>query len=179
MKKICLLLMAAIATNLFAQTLTVEQVANCTDPKNELLKEYQAYTASDGHTYAVGDDITIGVPSSNKTCAFLTSELAMFAGGPTGVAAAWSGYKMKIRTIGVDRNKKRGPTVSMRCYLAGLGGILVKFENALAAGEIVSEGMTREKALDEIKRAKDMLELELITQQEFDSIKAECIKYIK
>ena len=51
MKKICLLLMAAIATNLFAQTLTFEQVANCTDPKNELLKEYQAYTASDGHTY--------------------------------------------------------------------------------------------------------------------------------
>ena len=96
MKKILVVILAAIATNLFAQTLTFEQVANCTDPKNELLKEYQAYTASDGHTYAVGDDITIGVPSSNKTCAFLTSELAMFAGGPTGVVAAWSKYRIFI-----------------------------------------------------------------------------------
>lgn len=179
MKKIFLILSVAIATTTFAQTLTYEQAVNSTDPKNELLKSYEAYTASDGHTYAVGDDITIGVPSSNKTCAFLTSELAMFAGGPTGVAASWSGYKMKIKSIGIDRNKKRGATVAMRCYLAGLGGILVKFENALAAGEIVSEGMTRDKALEEIKKAKDMLELELITQHEFDSIKTECVKYLK
>lgn len=39
--------------------------------------------------------------------------------------------------------------------------------------------MTRDKALSEVKKAKEMLELELITQQEFDSIKAECIKFIK
>ena len=39
--------------------------------------------------------------------------------------------------------------------------------------------MTREKAIEELKNAKEMLELEVITQQEFDSIKAECVKYIK
>lgn len=179
MKKFLFLFFVGIASTSFAQTLTYEQVQNSTDPKNELLKEYEAYTASDGHTYSVGDKITIGVPSSNKTCAFLISELAMFSGGPMGVAATWSGYKMEIKTIGVDRNKKRGATVSMRCNLTGLGGIIVKFENALAAGEIVSEGMTRDKAIDEIKKAKELLELEVITQQEFDSIKAECVKYIK
>ena len=39
--------------------------------------------------------------------------------------------------------------------------------------------MTREKAIEELKNAKEMLELEVITQQEFDIIKAECVKYIK
>ena len=179
MKKILILFFLGIASTSFAQTLTYEQVQNSTDPKNELLKEYEAYTASDGHTYSVGDKITIGVPSSNKTCAFLISELGMFANGPAGLEATWSGYKMEIRSIGVDRNKKRGATVGMRCYLAGLGGIIVKFENALAAGEIVSEGMNRDKAIEELKKAKELLELEVITQQELDSIKAECVKYIK
>ena len=179
MKKLFLCVLVALTTNTFAQTLTHEMLINSTDPKNELLKEYEAYTASDGHTYKVGDDIVIGVPSSNKFCAYLTSELAMFGGGPTGVAAAWSGYKMKIKTIGVDRNKKRGATVAMRCYLAGLGGVIVKFENALTTGEIVSQGMTRDQALQEIKKAKDMLDLEIITQHEFDSIKAECLPFIK
>lgn len=179
MKKFLLFVMVAFAASSFAQTLTFEQVQNCTDPRNELLREYEAYTASDGHTYKVGDDITIGVPSSNKTCAFLISDLAMVAGTFMGLEASWSGYKMKIKTIGVDRNKKRGPTVSFRCYLAGLGGVQVKVESALATGEIVSLGMTREQALKEIKNAKDMLDLELITQEEYDSIKAEFIEYIK
>ena len=33
--------------------------------------------------------------------------------------------------------------------------------------------------IEELKKAKELLELEVITQQEFDSIKAECVKYIK
>ena len=67
MKKILILFFLGIASTSFAQTLTYEQVQNSTDPKNELLKEYEAYTASDGHTYSVGDKITIGLIRENKT----------------------------------------------------------------------------------------------------------------
>ena len=179
MKKIIFALFLTVySVNLFAQTVTLEMLEKSTDPKKELLKEYESYTASDGYTYKIGDEITTGVPSSNKTFAFLTSELGMVSGNPM-LGAAWSGYKMQIKKISVDRSKKRGATISMRCYLAGIGGILVKFESALTSGEIVGLGMTRDKALDEIKKAKDLFELELITPIEFDSIKAECIKYIK
>lgn len=171
-------MLAIFNAHAFSQTLTLEMLEKSTDPKNELLKEYEAYTASDGHTYKVGDEITTGVPSSNKTFAFLMTELGMVSGNPL-LTAAWSGYKMQIKKIGVDRSKKRGATVSMRCYLSGIGGIIVKFENALTSGEIVGLGMSRDKALNEIKKAKEMLELDLITQNEFDSIKAECMKYIK
>ena len=86
---------------------------------------------------------------------------------------------MSIRSIKVDRNKKRGASVIMRCYLAGIGGVLVKFEQALASGEIVGLGITSDQALEKIKKAKNMLELELITQQEYDSIKVEYMPFIK
>ena len=179
MKKILLfVVLALLNANAFSQTLTLEMLEKSTDPKNELLKEYEAYTASDGHTYKVGDEITTGVPSSNKTFAYLMTELGMVSGNPL-LTAAWSGYKMQIKKISIDRSKKRGATVSMRCNLAGIGGVLVKFESALTTGEIVGLGMGRDKALEEIKKAKEMLELELITQTEFDSIKTECMKYIK
>ena len=184
MKKVFFMLMAAIATTAMAQTITYEQIENSTDPKADFQKEYSEYVASDGHTYKVGDNITIGMPQSNKTFAYMTSELGMasavMGGGPVpGINAQYAGTDMEIKQIKVQRNKKRGATVTFRTYLAGLGGVLVQIENCLASGEIVSQGMTPDKALAELKKAKDKLELEVITQQEFDSIKAELLPYLK
>lgn len=184
MKKLFFMLLAAVATTAMAQTITYEEVENSTDPKNQFQKEYSAYVASDGHTYNVGDKITIGMPQSNKTFAFLASEMGMAAavmgGGPVlGVNATFAGTDMQIKQIKVNRSKKRGASVSFRAYLSGLGGVIVQIENALASGEIVSQGMTPDKALEELKKAKDKLELEVITQQEFDSIKAELLPYLK
>ena len=172
--------MVVVTNQAFTQTLTYEQVTHSDNPKNELLKKYEAYTASDGYTYKVGENLTVGMPSSNKTCAFLLSELMLATDeGPYGLDAKWSGNLMSIRSIKVDRNKKRGASVIMRCYLAGIGGVLVKFEQALASGEIVGLGITSDQALEKIKKAKNMLELELITQQEYDSIKVEYMPFIK
>jgi len=39
--------------------------------------------------------------------------------------------------------------------------------------------MTSDQAMKELKTAKDKLDLGLITQAEYDRIKAELIKYIK
>ncbi|MCI7556949.1 MAG: SHOCT domain-containing protein [Bacteroidales bacterium] len=186
MKK-CLFFMCALLSTMLAfsqTTVTFEQIKSSTDPKHDFNKEYDAYVASDGHTYAVGDEFTLGVPSSNKSFAYMTSELAMasaiLGGGPVAyVGAQWGGYKVQIRKIKVERNKNRGAMVSMRCYLAGLGGILIQFENALNSGEIVGLGMSSDKALEELKKAKDMLDLELITQEEYDAKKEELKQYIK
>ena len=52
-------------------------------------------------------------------------------------------------------------------------------EDGFSSGELVSSGMTSDQALQELKRAKDKLDLELITQLEYDKIKAKLIKYIK
>ena len=179
MKRTLFILLVFISSTTFAQTLTFEQVKNATNPKKELLKQYESYTASDGHTYSVGDKLTVGVPSTDIMCVYLFSELSIALGGPLGVTSIFAGNQMEITDIRLDRHKKRGTTVIMRCNLVGLGGVLVKFESALAAGEIVSQGMNRDKAIEELKKAKELLELEVITQQEFDSVKTECVKYIK
>jgi hypothetical protein len=39
--------------------------------------------------------------------------------------------------------------------------------------------MTSDDALAELKKAKDKLDLGLITQEKYDEIKAELVKYIK
>ncbi|MCQ2369176.1 MAG: hypothetical protein MJ007_01725 [Paludibacteraceae bacterium] len=184
MKKVFLLLMVAIATTAVAQKVTYNEVENATDPKKQLLKEYQEYVASDGHTYKVGDKLTFGVPSSGKTYAYITSELSMAnyalnGGAMQGVNAQMGGRDMVIKKISIQRSKQMGAMVSIRGYISGMGGFLIQIENALNSGEIVSLGMTSDKALAELKNAKDKLELEVITQQEFDSIKALLKPYIK
>ena len=41
------------------------------------------------------------------------------------------------------------------------------------------KGMTSEKALEQLKAAKEKLDLELITKAEYDSLKTELRKHIK
>lgn len=167
-----------------AETLTYEQLKDSENPKHELEKKYEAYTASDKHTYRVGDDIVIGTPSSNKTFAFLESQLGIADEILNGAESArldirWAGSKMKIKKIKVERSKKRGAAVSMRAYLHGLGGILIQFENALQSGEIKGFGMSSDDALKELKKEKDKFDLGIITEEEFNKKKEELTKFIK
>ena len=52
-------------------------------------------------------------------------------------------------------------------------------ENALASGELKSSIMTSDEALAELKKAKDKLDLDLISNDEYERIKSELKKYIK
>lgn len=53
------------------------------------------------------------------------------------------------------------------------------FEGALSSGEIKSNVMTSDEALEELKKYKSKLDLELITQEEYDAKKKELAKFIK
>ena len=55
----------------------------------------------------------------------------------------------------------------------------VGFERALSCGEIVGQGMTNDKALIELKKWKDKLDLDIITKEEYENKKLELIQYIK
>lgn len=61
----------------------------------------------------------------------------------------------------------------------GISNYSIDLENAITAGEVVSTGMTSDQALSELKKAKDKLDLGLITQEEYDAIRAEMAKIIK
>jgi hypothetical protein len=55
----------------------------------------------------------------------------------------------------------------------------LKLENAISSGEINSSIITSDNALDKLKKAKEKLDLDLITQEEYDNLKKELKKYIK
>lgn len=52
-------------------------------------------------------------------------------------------------------------------------------ENAIETGEIKSFGMISDEALIALKQAKDKLDLDLKTPEEYDAIKPELVKYLK
>lgn len=93
-----------------------------------------------------------------------------------------SGSEMKVIRIKLDGTKKR-PVVWMECELvnsrekANLSGIITisDYDLAMRAEEIYNpDHVTRDIAIQRIKEAKDLLDLGLITQEEFD---AEKLKY--
>jgi hypothetical protein len=79
--------------------------------------------------------------------------------------------KMTIRskTLTVKTTKPQG-------YIYGL--YIVNFENAIKNGEILSEMLTPDKALEELKKWKYKLDLEIITQSQYDKKKKELIAII-
>ena len=93
---------------------------------------------------------------------------------PAGVGI--TGFTYEIKNIFVDGANDVGFTVFM---LTKKGMIQIAYEQAVAFGEIVSDVMSSDQALAELRKQKDKLDLEIISQAEYDSIKAVLIKYIK
>ena len=54
-------------------------------------------------------------------------------------------------------------------------------EKALESGELINPkaAMTREQAITELKKAKELLDLEMMTQEEYDKLKNELAPIIK
>jgi hypothetical protein len=141
--------------------------------------EFTSYLGSDGAVYKIGDRIKIGVPSSNKTFAFITQGDG-FIMPITNLYASSSGTETEIKKIFVIGNKRAGYSVSFRTKgLTGLSNYTIQFENALSTGEVKGFGFSSDDALAQLKKGKDKLDLGLITQEEFDKLKAELTKYIK
>jgi hypothetical protein len=160
-------------------SLVLAQEINYTDLGTATRGEYTSYIASDGAIYKIGDRIRVGVPSSNKTFAYITAGDG-FLIPISNLTATSSGQETEIKKIWVTGNNRIGYSILMRTKgVTGLYNYSIQFENALSTGEIKGYGKTSDEALIELKKAKDKLDLELITQEEFDKIKEDLKKYIK
>ena len=141
--------------------------------------DFDEYVGVDGHTYKIGDTLKLGRPSSNKTFAFIeegTGALGALAGTPPqATTASSSGTNSIIKRIYVVGSKRMG----FRIYFIGKGicGICPQYyinvEEAMAVGELKSFGMSRDEAITKLKEQKDLLDLGMITKEEFDKIKLE------
>lgn len=168
-----------ILLSILTATFSYAQEIKHSDLATAVRGEFTSYVASDGAVYKIEDRINIGVPSSNKTFAFITEGDGLVI-PITNLNAAASGQETEIKKIWVVGNKRAGYSVSFRTKgISGLSNYTVQFENALSTGEIMGYGKTSDEALTELKKAKDKLDLGLITQEEFEKLKVELSKYIK
>lgn len=180
MKKILLpaLIMCISITSLAQNKITADEVKQKTKIKWD--EKYDEYVAIDGHTYRVGDTLKIGRPSSNKTFAFIQEGSGILTAA-TQADMRISGDNTIIKKIYVSGNKKQGFEIDFQTK--GACDLCPKYyinaEEAFATGELISFGYTSDKALAELKKAKEKLDLGLITQEQFDKLKAELAPYIK
>lgn len=157
----------------------------------------------DGSVLGIGDKMRYGVPSgtnqstSTNTGLFSSSTSrtnnftyimmgrmgAAMMGGITYLPENFKGRDAEIENIKLYKSKKEGKPhgASIIFNNPGMDITVLDLAFALQYGEIINPkaGMTSEQALAELKKAKDKLDLGLITQQQFDSLKVVLSKIIK
>lgn len=169
------LMMCLMTMISFGQEIKYDDVQSGTVTKGK----FDSYVSKDGSTYKIGDKIQIGTPSGING-KFVTIQKVDVIGTVYVVGAEAINTSAEIKRIRVRGNKRTGYKVSFQTKgMTGLDNYFVYIEDAIQVGEIKSFGMTSDEALNELKKAKDKLELGLITQDEFDKLKQELSKYIK
>ncbi len=175
MKNLVILMLVIAGLNSFAQTIKYSELSG-----NKPKGDFQTYISKDGESYSVGDTISIGTPSgTNSEFIYITTFGIMSAVfNSTTLGSSGTGSMNVIKKFQIGGSKSTGWKVIL---VAGknTGGLSIVLENAIASGEIKRKGMTSDEALTELKKAKDKLDLGLINQTEYDSIKVELVKYIK
>ena len=180
MKKLILFAFAfVISVSSFAQkSISYDDLKSFSKGAMEIMT-FDSYLGSDGYSYKVGDTLKIGMPSSNKTFAFITEGSALQTPYQSNVSSA--GTNTVIKKIYVNGNNRMGYRITI--VGKGICGICpqyyINMEEAMASGEVKTKGMTSDEAMSQLKKGKDKLDLGIITQEEFDKMKEELVKYIK
>lgn len=173
MKNIILLTFALILSINNSKAQEFKYTDLVTWKQEDLTFGFTSYASKDGAVYKIGDKLKVGTPSTNKTFAYITD-------GRQQLGVSASGTETEIKKIYVKGNKRTGYRVAFKTKgFDWLSTYSIDIENAIVAGEIKSFGMTSDEALTALKKSKDKLDLGLITQQKYDSIKIEMVKYIK
>ncbi len=135
---------------------------------------YDEYLSKDGYLYRVGDVIKINKPTNGDKFSFITDRFSQIQ-----ASSIIIGKDMVIKNIIVTGFKNTGYELCMTINNTIITDHNLKFENAINYGEIESKGMTSDDALNELKKAKDKLDLGLISKEEYEVKKAELVKFIK
>ena len=193
MKKIIVISVLLVSNVVFGQrSLTSSEAKNLEITSgfrngDEILE----FTLEDGNVIKKGSEFIIGTPLNPTTFTYtriyvgyynLLSELLT----PSIVLnSSFNGTKVVVETLKVNRIKlKRKSELIILAYvydptLSSLFSekrrTIIDLELALSTGEVVNpnQKMTREEAIVKLKESKDLLDLGLLTQEEYNKIKAE------
>lgn len=182
----------------------MDKLLGSKDYKNAI--ELNAYKTISGDWIKVGDTLVIGKPSNNNNIEtsnlagvrvatanhshiFLGTMGAMMMGTAMFGNETMTNDKVFITKIVIGRLSKKNPfKAGIEFNKVGGGRFLgmkklgrANLEPALESGEIINKdrGLTREEAIKKLKEAKDLLDLEMISKDEFESLKKELSPIIR
>jgi hypothetical protein len=145
------------------------------------------YASQTTYNSATGSSYTQGYEASNYTTMY--SEASLAAAILAGIVTYMSnrdGEYFIIKGFNVECPTRKNSTLlgrmEVRGYVRGVGGVIVEnFDKALELGEIRALGiiMNRDIAIEKLKVAKEELDLGILSQEEYDTIKNDLIPYIK
>jgi hypothetical protein len=132
------------------------------------LHKYISYVSKSGDIINIGDTLIIGKPSGIKTFNFIQQGMEF-------CAPHISGKQVIVTGI---RSYKNNLFIEFKGY--GLVPVYIQYENAIDTKEIgLNIKYTSSEALTILKENKEKLDLQLITQEEYNKKKEELSKYIK
>ena len=190
-----------------AQTVTYQDILEQKSAKELTGKkggdDITAYVASDGVTYRIGSTITYGYPTNGKYYLYFKNVTGSWLNVLTEDEYATTAERnanqevaervenraggvatiKKIQCVPVDPYNRMTCGCKIHLVLNRGGLACTNFEEAIATREVVvkanPEDVASEAALQELKKWKEKLDLQIITQEEYDAKKEELMKKIK
>ncbi|SEQ28439.1 hypothetical protein SAMN04488089_102241 [Myroides profundi] len=166
MKKLFSIIVLLNSTTFFAQTADYGKIRKGKETFTE-------YISKNGDLIKVGDTLIIGRSLDADGFRFINQNgEKMYVG--------YEGKKYIPTKIQSHGKEKTGISIWLRSKSFGQYSIDIDYENALSTGEIINPKgrLTKEQAINKLKEKKELLDLQIITQEEYDRIKEEMVKYI-
>ena len=158
MKKFLLLLLIANCS------LSYSQIAEFGNLLNK--STYNEYLSRSGDTIKIGDTLIIGIPTSDLGFTYISQ-------GGQRVSNTLAGKSIVIDQLKTYGTKSQGFKMYAQFKGYGLVPVLIDYDTALETGEIKNPkaGTTKEQAINKLKEAKELLDLEVISETEYNAIK--------
>lgn len=178
MKNSFLTLFLFSCTFIYSQTLTFDEVSKA-QKKNEIKSDFIEYKSENGEVFKIGESIKIGSPSSNsEQYQFIIETDGWATSQNAGIEAR--GWKAEIIKFKIGGTKRAGYEVIAVCKTeVGVYRYWINIESAIRQGEIETSKLSREEAIKKLKEAKDLLDLEMMSQEDYDKLKKELEPIIK
>lgn len=189
MKRIILGLALVLSTISIAQSTLAENPINYEQVKalkekieaKELTKDgITQYTASNGAVIKLGDKFRLNRPEGgSKTFVSIQNKPTVMdmmgnKNYSSTVDTSMSNTEITIKTIYVIGSRKLGFKSMAELATCGVcNNLLVDIELAIESKEVKTNGMTKDEAIVKLKETKDLLDLGLIKQEDYDKLKTE------
>ena len=154
---------------LFSAYVSAQKVADFKNLESlPISKKYSTYITQTGDTLQIGDTLYVGKINSGDHFLHIVQ-------GDQFCGPQISGYKLTINKLILQKSKSQPATMWIDFRGWGLLPVYIRYEQALEYGEVVNPRgkMSKPEAIEKLREAKELLELQLISQAQFDSLKTE------